>query len=140
MKTLRREAPIAVRRQLAEEVGFGCPIEGWGSPYLMWHHFDPPWRVREHHDPVGMRQMIDHLMKLSFGHEAHLTCHSAHNGWRKRWEAEGPSDGAAVDRTQKSPAGAGLSLKRLKGFEPSTFCMASRRSSQLSYIRDDDRL
>ena len=25
--------------------------------------------------------------------------------------------------------------KRMKGFEPSTFCMASRRSSQLSYIR-----
>jgi len=20
----------------------------------MWHHFDPPWRVREHHDPEGM--------------------------------------------------------------------------------------
>jgi hypothetical protein len=37
--------------------------------------------------------------------------------------------------TQKSPAGAGLSSKRLKGFEPSTFCMASRRSSQLSYSR-----
>jgi hypothetical protein len=28
-----------------------------------------------------------------------------------------------------------LLLKRLKGFEPSTFCMASRRSSQLSYSR-----
>ena len=27
--------------------------------------------------------------------------------------------------------------KRLKGFEPSTFCMASRRSSQLSYSRAD---
>ena len=27
------------------------------------------------------------------------------------------------------------SRKRLKGFEPSTFCMASRRSSQLSYSR-----
>lgn len=26
--------------------------------------------------------------------------------------------------------------KRLKGFEPSTFCMASRRSSQLSYSRE----
>jgi hypothetical protein len=26
-------------------------------------------------------------------------------------------------------------MKRLKGFEPSTFCMASRRSSQLSYSR-----
>jgi hypothetical protein len=30
---------------------------------------------------------------------------------------------------------ADLQEKRLKGFEPSTFCMASRRSSQLSYIR-----
>jgi hypothetical protein len=29
----------------------------------------------------------------------------------------------------------GLSMERMKGFEPSTFCMASRRSSQLSYIR-----
>src|SRR5660398_316989 len=26
-------------------------------------------------------------------------------------------------------------MERMKGFEPSTFCMASRRSSQLSYIR-----
>jgi hypothetical protein len=30
---------------------------------------------------------------------------------------------------------AGTSRKRLKGLEPSTFCMASRRSSQLSYSR-----
>jgi hypothetical protein len=32
--------------------------------------------------------------------------------------------------------------KRLMGFEPTTFCMASRRSSQLSYSRkgpDDSR-
>ena len=28
-----------------------------------------------------------------------------------------------------------VSVKRMKGLEPSTFCMASRRSSQLSYIR-----
>jgi hypothetical protein len=28
-----------------------------------------------------------------------------------------------------------LSIKRMKGFEPSTFAMARRRSSQLSYIR-----
>ena len=32
-------------------------------------------------------------------------------------------------------SGSGLPGKRLKGFEPSTFCMASRRSSQLSYSR-----
>jgi hypothetical protein len=30
---------------------------------------------------------------------------------------------------------AGASRKRLMGFEPTTFCMASRRSSQLSYSR-----
>src|SRR5660398_295487 len=29
-------------------------------------------------------------------------------------------------------------MERMKGFEPSTFCMASRRSSQLSYIRQID--
>jgi hypothetical protein len=29
-----------------------------------------------------------------------------------------------------------MEVKRMKGLEPSTFCMASRRSSQLSYIRE----
>src|SRR5204862_1007434 len=38
-------------------------------------------------------------------------------------------------RAKENPAFAGLSFKRLKGLEPSTFCMASRRSSQLSYSR-----
>ena len=51
---LRREPPAVVRRQLAEEVGFGCPVGGCGSPYLTWHHFDPPWFKRHHHDPGGM--------------------------------------------------------------------------------------
>src|SRR5437899_3209900 len=32
---------------------------------------------------------------------------------------------------------AGSSVKRMMGLEPTTFCMASRRSSQLSYIRAD---
>jgi hypothetical protein len=36
---------------------------------------------------------------------------------------------------RESPANTGLSEERMKGLEPSTFCMASRRSSQLSYIR-----
>jgi hypothetical protein len=51
---MRRDPPASVRRQLAAEVGFGCPVEGCGSPYLKWHHFDPPWRVRQHHNPAGM--------------------------------------------------------------------------------------
>jgi hypothetical protein len=54
MAALRRERPVAVRRQLRREVGFGCPVPGCGSPYLTWHHFDPPWRDRQHHDPSGM--------------------------------------------------------------------------------------
>jgi hypothetical protein len=49
-----RKPPVAVRRALRQEVGFGCPVPGCGSPYLTWHHFDPPWSEQEHHDPQGM--------------------------------------------------------------------------------------
>ncbi len=41
----------------------------------------------------------------------------------------------ACSRDQQKRRLFALSLKRMKGLEPSTFCMASRRSSQLSYIR-----
>jgi hypothetical protein len=51
---LSRTPPLDVRRQLRKEVGFGCPVDGCGSPYLEWNHFDPPWRERAHHDPDGM--------------------------------------------------------------------------------------
>jgi hypothetical protein len=51
---MNRTPPQEIRRQLRREVGFGCPVNGCGSPYLYWHHFDPPWRERQHHDPVGM--------------------------------------------------------------------------------------
>jgi hypothetical protein len=46
------EKPI--KQQLRREVGFGCPIPGCGSPYLEWHHFDPPWREGHTNDPDGM--------------------------------------------------------------------------------------
>ena len=51
---MNRRPPIEVRRQLRREVRFGCPVPGCGNPYLEWHHFDPPWSVREHHDPEGI--------------------------------------------------------------------------------------
>jgi hypothetical protein len=51
---VNRTPPIEVRRQLRREVGFECPVPGCGSPYLYWHHFDPAWRERQHHDPAGM--------------------------------------------------------------------------------------
>jgi hypothetical protein len=49
---LSRTVPQAIRRQLRAEVGFGCPI--CGSPHLEYHHFDPPWSQRQHHNPIGM--------------------------------------------------------------------------------------
>ena len=50
-------------------------------------------------------------------------------------ETEAAERVPAMQRTTENPARAGLSEERMKGLEPSTFCMASRRSSQLSYIR-----
>src|ERR1700750_3289548 len=38
-------------------------------------------------------------------------------------------------RTQKTPPERGFQMERLMGLEPTTFCMASRRSSPLSYSR-----
>lgn len=46
--------PIEVKRALRREVNFGCPVPGCGNPLLTWHHFDPPWKVREHHNVEGM--------------------------------------------------------------------------------------
>jgi hypothetical protein len=42
---------------------------------------------------------------------------------------------SAIRAETNLPPCRGFAKKRLKGFEPSTFCMASRRSSQLSYSR-----
>lgn len=55
---LDRRPPTTIRRELQREVGYGCPVpvaDGrCGSPYLYWHHFDPLWRERQHHEPAGM--------------------------------------------------------------------------------------
>jgi len=51
---MTRTPPICVRRCLRGEVGFGCPVEGCGSPYLTYHHFDPPWHARQDHNPEGI--------------------------------------------------------------------------------------
>jgi hypothetical protein len=53
-RELSRTPPLEVRKVLQKEVSFGCPVDGCRSPYLEWHHFDPEWKVRHHHDPNGM--------------------------------------------------------------------------------------
>jgi hypothetical protein len=57
-----------VKRTLRQEVGFRCPVLGCGSPYLTWHHFDPPWRVEHHHRPEGMIALCrEHADKADHG-------------------------------------------------------------------------
>lgn len=51
---MERKPKIEIRRKLRKEVGFGCPVPGCGRPFLEWHHFDPPWRELNHHNPEGM--------------------------------------------------------------------------------------
>ena len=49
-----RTPPAEVKRILREEVGFGCPVSDCREPFLTWHHFDPTWSERNHHEPEGM--------------------------------------------------------------------------------------
>lgn len=65
---MNRTPPVPVRRALRQEVGFGCPVQDCGNPYLSWHHFDPPWSEREHHDPPGMIALCaEHHSKADAG-------------------------------------------------------------------------
>jgi hypothetical protein len=43
-----------VKQRLRQEVHYACPVPGCGSPLLEWHHFDPKWEEKHHHDPEGM--------------------------------------------------------------------------------------
>src|SRR5207245_3375537 len=55
-------------RQLRQEVGFRCPVDGCGSPYLTWHHFGPAWRVEQHHRLDGMVALcVEHANKADVG-------------------------------------------------------------------------
>lgn len=66
--SLPRTPPVAVRRQLRREVGFGCPVRDCGNPYLEWAHFDPPWHIRKHHNPDGMIALChEHHIKADAG-------------------------------------------------------------------------
>lgn len=51
---MSRDIPNEVIKQLCAEVNYGCPVPRCGSPFLTWHHFDPPYHVQPHHNPSGM--------------------------------------------------------------------------------------
>ncbi len=48
----RDAIPNWVKQELRKEVGYGCPV--CRSPFLTWHHFDPPYGERAHNEPKGM--------------------------------------------------------------------------------------
>jgi hypothetical protein len=65
---MNRTPPLEVRQELRREVGFGCPVDGCGNPYLYWHHFDPSWSERQHHEPKGMIALCsEHHAKADAG-------------------------------------------------------------------------
>lgn len=64
---MNRKPPSRVIRTLCQEVGFACPV--CGSPFLTWHHFDPPWKVKKHHNTAGMIALCpEHAAHADGGH------------------------------------------------------------------------
>ncbi len=64
---MNRKPPSRVIKELCKEVGFACPV--CGSPFLTWHHFDPPWKIRKHHNPSGMIALCpEHAAHADGGH------------------------------------------------------------------------
>jgi hypothetical protein len=54
MPDLSRTPPADVRAALRKEVGFGCPVPECRSVFLQYHHFDPEWHIRNHHELKGI--------------------------------------------------------------------------------------
>lgn len=64
---MNRTPPKDVLRKLRKEVGFACPV--CASPFLTWHHFDPVWKVKQHHNPFGMIALCpEHAAHADGGH------------------------------------------------------------------------
>lgn len=85
---MHRNPPVEVKKVLREEVGFGCPVQGCGLPYLEWHHFDPPWHVTNHHNPKGMIALCrEHHIQADNGafttDQLHNLKKSGQENWRQ---------------------------------------------------------
>ena len=67
LTVMQRTPPNTVIKALRREVGFACPV--CGCPFLTWHHFDPPWRTKKHHNPKGMIALCpEHASHADGGH------------------------------------------------------------------------
>jgi hypothetical protein len=85
---MSRTPPDGVRKVLRDEVGFGCPIPGCGSPYLECHHFDPPWRIKQHHDVKGMIALCrEHHIQADQGAFTIDQLHAYKKNAKENWAA-----------------------------------------------------
>lgn len=65
---------------LRKEVGFVCPYPNCESPYLTFHHFDPPRNIEVHNRPEGMIALCrEHH---DFADQGHYTKSQLHE-WKK---------------------------------------------------------
>ncbi len=53
-----RQPPAPIRRQLRQEVNWGCPVTGCGNPFLSYHHFAPPFRDFTTETPHDLKGII----------------------------------------------------------------------------------
>ena len=83
---MTRNPPSHVKKALRAEIGFGCPVPGCGRPYLEWHHFDPPWHERHHHDAEGMIALCrEHHIQADNGAFTKEQLHRFKRDGNKNW-------------------------------------------------------
>ncbi|TCO09392.1 hypothetical protein [Natronoflexus pectinivorans] len=65
---MRESIKSDIKAFLREEVGFGCPVKDCGSPYLTYHHFNPPWHKCKIHNPKNMIALcLGHHKEADYG-------------------------------------------------------------------------
>jgi hypothetical protein len=95
-------------------------------------HEDPRFTLKVYAQATKRRKRLSGLHLRAYdraldGHEWALSRRTSRYRFRSR-QQRAPSSGAYEEE------------ERMMGLEPTTFCMASRRSSQLSYIRPAHRV
>jgi hypothetical protein len=65
LTSISRTPPVEIRKNLRKEVNYGCPI--CRSPFLTWHHFDPPWNECHSHTEQGIIALCSNCHRQADG-------------------------------------------------------------------------
>ena len=120
-----------VKKELRIEAGFVCPYPGCGSPFLTFHHFDPPRHVEDHNRPEGMIALCrEHH---GFADQGHYTNEQLKD-WKSNPKGVSNSERQSLPWLRKDPIVVVGSI--YTRFVPSLFRFRGHESLWLS--RDDD--